>query len=118
MFKRLARPALALLVVLALSALPARSAFADPRDFTLINNTAAITFVQVYVSPSGAAEWGDDILGGQAMGPGQYANITFSRFDGSTCLYDILIVGENGEHGQLNQVDLCSTSTVTFSDSA
>lgn len=98
--------------LLALSA--ATSAFADPRDFTL-NNTSVVDIAQIYVSPSDMADWGDDILGTQVLPSGQAANVTFRRFDGVTCNFDIKVLGTGGQEGYLYKVDLCSVTNVTFS---
>ena len=93
----------------------AQSAFADPRDFTLQNNSA-IDIASVYVSPSDVANWGDDILGGSGSLPaGQAANVTFRSFDGSTCSYDVKVVGAAGQEGYVYKADLCTVTSVTFS---
>jgi hypothetical protein len=54
---------------------------------------------------------GDDVLD-----PGDAVHITFNG-SGSECLYDIKAVGQQGQVGYLYKVNLCSVSTVTFSDS-
>jgi hypothetical protein len=100
--------AIALLLVLA------QSAFADPRDFQL-NNNSNVVIAYVYVSPSAANDWGDDIMGTDVLGSGQSVNITFPKFDGSTCNYDVKVIGTGGEEGYLYKVDLCSVSNVSFS---
>jgi hypothetical protein len=93
----------------------AQSAFADPRDFTLQNNSA-IDIAMVYVSPSDMAQWGDDIMGSNGVLPaGQAVNVTFRAFDGSSCSYDVKVVGSGGQEGYLYKVDLCSVTSVTFS---
>lgn len=102
----------ALVAVVGLAA-GAGTARADVRDFTLYNESN-VTIYYVYVSPSNTSEWGDDVLGADVLLSGDSVNIVFNYFDG-TCLYDIKVVGENGEEGFLYSVDLCSTSYVTFS---
>jgi hypothetical protein len=91
-----------------------QSAFADPRDFELQNNSS-VDLAFVYVSPSAMDEWGDDILGVDVLPAGQSVNVSFKAFDGSTCSYDVKVVGTGGESGVLYKVDLCSVSTVSFS---
>src|SRR3712207_5253889 len=44
------------------------TAFADPRDFTLINNTGQV-ITEVYVSPSNQTDWGEDVLGRDVLMP-------------------------------------------------
>ena len=110
-FRRLlltAVSASALLVVLA------QSAFADPRDFQLQNNSA-VDIASVYISPSDANSWGDDVMGSDVLAAGNAVNLTFRGFDGATCNYDIKVLGTGGQEGYLYKVDLCSISTVTFS---
>jgi hypothetical protein len=114
MFKRLMLPALAVLVALTAVALSPRAARADPRDFTLINGTDAV-ITHVYVQPAGPDDdWGDDILGVSVLGPGEEVFIYFQRFTEGNCLYDVKVVLEDGREGEMLEVDLCSTLTITF----
>ena len=92
----------------------AQSALADPRDFELRNNSA-VDIAYVYVSPSALNEWGDDIMGTDVLSSGNSVNVSFRKFDGTTCQYDVKVVGVSGEEGYLYKVDLCSVSYVTFS---
>jgi hypothetical protein len=109
----LALPAIAALTLAFFVAHPAQ---ADPRDFTLVNGTSATTLVEVYVSPSSAADWQDDVLGQDVLLPGDSTDINFVGFNTNTCTYDIKVVGKDGTTGELDKVDLCSTTTVTFHD--
>ena len=59
-------------------------AFADARDFVLINNTGQ-TIQQVYVSASKDDDWGDDILGEDVLPSGRRVTITFGRFAEAAC---------------------------------
>jgi hypothetical protein len=104
-----------LVAVVTLLAFSARDTHADPRNFTLVNGSD-ITITHVYVSPSDARDWGDDILGVDVLLPGESVDILFSRFDGEAgnCFYDIMVMGKDGEEGYLYGVDLCNTLTVTF----
>ncbi len=92
----------------------AQSAFADPRDFALQNNSS-VDIASVYVSPSDLNDWGDDVMGSDVLSAGQTVNLTFRNFDGATCNYDVKVLGVQGQEGYLYKVDLCSISTVTFS---
>jgi hypothetical protein len=91
-----------------------QSAFADPRDFELKNNSS-VDLAFAYVSPTGIDEWGDDILGTGLLPAGQSVNVSFRAFDGNSCAYDIKVMGAGGEEGYLYKVDLCTVSQVTFS---
>jgi len=111
---RLRRLLLTVVSAVALVLLLTQSAFADPRDFTL-RNRSDVDISYVYVSASAQDDWGDDVLGEDILPAGDSVDITFDRFDGETCNYDIKVVGSGGELGYLYKVDLCRISTVTFS---
>ena len=59
MFARFAAVPAALALLAALWAMPA---FADPRDFNVVNGTSVV-LTHVFVSPSDTQDWGDDIMG-------------------------------------------------------
>ena len=46
--------------------------------------------------------------------PGELVTITFTRFAEVDCLYDIKVVADTGAVGQLNEVNLCEVTNVTF----
>jgi hypothetical protein len=103
-------PMAALLV--AMFVLPA---LADQRDFTVVNNSSLV-LTQVYVTASDTTAWGDDIMGRDVLNPSETVDVSFKGFDGSSCLYDVKVMGQGGQEGYLYKVDLCTVSTVTFSD--
>jgi hypothetical protein len=107
--QRLAGVAVALMIV----GMSVTAAFADPRDFTLINGTGR-DIHEVYVGPSNQVDWGDDILGEDILSDGASVSIKFQRFTEGDCLYDIKVVAADGGEGELDQVNLCETNTVTF----
>src|SRR6266568_9688271 len=111
---RLSRLLLTSVSAFALVLVMVQSAFADPRDFELRNNSS-VDLAYVYVSPSATDDWGDDILGVDVLPAGQMVNVSFKKFDGTTCNYDVKVVGTGGESGVLYKVDLCSVSFVSFS---
>lgn len=86
---------------------------ADPRDFTLVNNTGTV-ISEVYVGPVDMTDWGDDVLGRDVLLPGEATEIAFTESASGTCLYDVKVVTDEGLLGELAQVDLCETRTVTF----
>jgi hypothetical protein len=94
----------------------AQSAFADnQRDFTL-NNKSSVDLASVYVSPTGVDSWGTDAMGTDVLPAGSSIDMSFTGSDDAACVYDIKVVGVQGQEGYLYKVDLCSVSTVTFSD--
>ena len=93
----------------------AQSALADVRDFTL-RNRSDVDIAYVYVSPTAADDWGDDILGTDTLPSGDSIDVTFDEnTDDFTCVYDVKVVGTAGEVGYLYKVNLCTVDTVTFS---
>jgi hypothetical protein len=93
----------------------AQSAFADVRDFTLTNNSS-VDSASVYVSPSGVDSWGSDAMGTDVLPSGQSVNMNFSGSADAACVYDIKVIGTQGEDCYLYKVDLCSVSQVAFGD--
>lgn len=95
---------------------PQRALADDPRDFTLVNGSQ-VTIREVYVSPTDAQSWQEDVLGQDVLPPGERVNIRFNANDADAgkCVYDIRVVGNNGAEGRMTQVNLCTTTTVTFS---
>jgi hypothetical protein len=89
------------------------AAHADQRDFTLVNNTGQI-ITHVFVSSSDLTDWGDDVLGRDVLDDQDTVFIYFKKFSAGSCLYDIKVITDSGDEGQLNQVNLCNVDTVTF----
>jgi hypothetical protein len=104
---------LAVVAMVGLVAVGTRTAKADQRDFTFINNSSYI-ITHLYVAPSSSNDWGEDILGTSVLGPGESVFVYFMRFDGNTCYYDIRVTDESGEDHEEYQFDLCSLDTITF----
>ena len=111
-FARFAALPAALALLAALWAMPA---FADQRDFNVVNGSS-IVLTHVFVSPSDTADWGDDIMGRDVLAPDETVSVTFGKFDANTCLYDVKVLAQSGQTGVLYKVDLCTVTTVTFSD--
>ncbi|MFN8632518.1 MAG: argininosuccinate lyase [Chloroflexota bacterium] len=103
------------LVALSVLMLSTATAFADPRDFELVNNTGR-DITEIYVTPSNLDDWGDNLLTEtQYLPSGNKVPIHFKRFTEGNCFYDVKVVTSDGAEGELNQVNLCETNTVTFS---
>ena len=100
---------------LAMVVLFSQVALADPRDFTLENDSLS-TITRVYVSPTSSDSWGDDILDVDVLPPGESVDITFDTSVGRTCIYDILVVTEDGSRTRKNRENLCTTTTEYYSE--
>ncbi len=117
MLKWFTRTVIAMALVTAVMAVGghATHTHADERDFTVINGSSTKTIVNFYVAPSAPDDdWGNDILGVGTLAPGASAFIYFTRYTDGNCTYDMRAVFDDGTEGQLLNIDLCATLTVTF----
>lgn len=101
------------LVMLAAAAafLLSTPALADERNFQLVNGTGR-TIAQVFISPSDTNSWEEDVLGSDVLPDEGTANIHFvDELD--ECVYDILIVHDDGDRAVWTGINLCETSFVS-----
>src|SRR5437879_5905679 len=89
----LAPPVLGILMLATMVVATTSAALADPRDFTLANNSDYI-ITHVYVSSADTANWEEDILGRDVLPPGDTVDISFSGPGG--CGYDIKVLAVDG----------------------
>ena len=110
----LAVPVAALAIGITLLLTP-HSAFADNRDFTLVNRSGQ-TIRSVYVSASNHSSWEEDVLGSDVLRNGHRVRIHFSSWDSDAgrCMYDIRVITMDGSEGTKWGVNLCHTSTVVY----
>jgi hypothetical protein len=99
----------------ALVAVLAQSVFADPRDFTFENDSFSYIH-HLYVAPSSSSSWGDDILGIDVLGPGESVDLSFDAAIARTCIYDLLVVTEDGTRTRKNRVNLCTTTIQYYTE--
>jgi hypothetical protein len=111
-FARIATLSAATALLAAVWAMPALAA---PGEFTVVNNTS-FTIASLYVGSSESDTWGTDLMAGQVMDPAQFGKVSLYSYDGTTCLYDVAIVGTEGQKGVMYRFDLCNLDTLTFSD--
>ena len=90
----------------------ASPALADDIQFSLINNSEYVVD-QFYASVAGGDSWGDDILGQDTLPGGGTATITLTGA-GEECLFDLKVVDEEDAEHEIEGVDLCENSEVTF----
>lgn len=86
-----------------LSAAPA--AFAGEQDFTFHNETG-MEIVELYVEDSESEEWGDELLGGEAIATGDSSEISFDGYE-DQCKFDIWLKDSKGGKWEVKGVDLC-----------
>lgn len=68
----------------------------------IVNQTRWAIY-ELYLSPSDAADWGDDQLGDETIGPGDH----FTLSDIPCELWDVLLIDEEGDECFVLGVDLC-----------
>ncbi len=97
-------------LVTALSATPA---LAEDLVFTLVNDSSHM-IVEMYVSPVGEDEWGENILMVDGVEPGVSGDVTIA--DGlDVCDYDLRFVTDQGDEATQQQ-NLCDIGTFTVND--
>lgn len=96
----------------ALATLIATPALAEDLVFTLVNDSSH-TIVEMYVSPVGEDQWGENILFG-AVDSGVSGDVTIA--DGlDVCDYDLRFVSAEGGEAEQSQ-NLCELATFTVTD--
>jgi hypothetical protein len=83
------------------------------QDFRLINKTG-YELKALYVSPSKADDWQEDILGQDTLADGQAVNIHFNP-KVSTCNWDLKVVYSDDDSSAVWQkIDLCTVEKITI----
>lgn len=85
-------------------------AFAQERSVQIVNQSG-FTITNFYASTLGAADWQEDVLGGQAVGSGQSATVNFA--DTGECTYSFRAVFDDGDEA-VQDIDVCSVTSVTY----
>ncbi|KQT53608.1 hypothetical protein ASG52_05715 [Methylobacterium sp. Leaf456] len=101
---------LSLLAVTLLAPLPVLAQ--GKQDFTIVNRTG-YQIDEVYVGPVSQRHWGEDVMGKDAIGDGESADITFNG-GSKACKWDIKVVYNDGDESEFREVNLCNVSTVTL----
>jgi len=82
------------------------------QDFTLVNKTG-YTIDQVFVSPSAANNWLDDVLGQDVLGDGENAKIKFQSSN-DICKYDLKVIYDDKEEVEWSDINLCEEEKITI----
>lgn len=83
------------------------------QDFALINKTG-YELKEIYVSPSKANDWQEDVLGKQTLGDGEKLNVHFSP-KVRTCKWDLKVVySEDDTSAVWSDINLCEVEKVTI----
>ena len=80
---------------------------------TLVNRTG-YELKALFVSPSKAESWGDDVLGQDVLEDGKRANIHFSP-KAQTCKWDLKVVYTDDDSNAIWQgINLCEVDKITI----
>jgi hypothetical protein len=85
-------------------------AMAQERSVQIVNESG-FTITSFYASTLGAADWQEDVLGGQAVGSGETATVNFA--DTGDCTYSFRAVFDDGDEA-IQDIDVCSVTAVTY----
>lgn len=86
--------------------------FAGEQDFILVNKTG-LTVVEFYCSPSESDVWEEDVLSLDVLEDGEEVEIRFAA-DTDDCLWDLMIVDEEGDEIVWSEIDLCLAIRITL----
>lgn len=101
------------LVLAALATLVATPVLAEDLIFTLVN-ASSYSITEMYVTPVGEDQWGENILMVDAVDPGVSGDVTIA--DGAeVCDYDLRFVTAEGAEAEQSQ-NLCDLATFTVTD--
>ena len=101
------------LITLALAVVAAAGTGAADERPLRVNNLADATIIRLYVSPSGAEDWGADVLASGMLEPGESMLLDYD--DGSgTCVFDVKAVYTTDEESILSEVNFCEIDDLSF----
>lgn len=84
---------------------------ADGKQNFSLENRTGYKISEVYVSPSKASTWEEDVLGDGELANGETVAIRFSRSDKS-CNWDLKVVYDDGDTSEWEDFNLCKISTI------
>lgn len=82
------------------------------QDFTVVNETG-IEIYALYVSPTGEASWGDDILTTDTLPTGSSTDIVFDT-EVEEQYWDLMIADSAGTTVEWSNIDLFAVSEITL----
>jgi hypothetical protein len=110
----LSKPTIGIVAAVVASVGLAAPATAQDRHVQVVNETQH-AIVHFYASNVDRGSWEEDILGESVLPVGQSVNINIDDGSGA-CLYDFKAVFEDGEELVRNGIDVCTTSTYTYTE--
>ena len=88
-------------------------AFAGDQDFELVNNTGVV-IDKLFVSPTGAGKWGEDVLGKDQLEDDQSVEIKFHPSEEAE-YWDLKIVDTEGNEVVWKKLKLTQIAKITIS---
>jgi hypothetical protein len=84
----------------------------NKQDFTLHNETR-LEIKEVYISPTAAEDWEEDILGTETLASGDHVDISFTRRRED--MWDMKVVFRNGKSNIWTKLNLSKITDITIS---
>lgn len=82
------------------------------QDFSIVNDTG-IEIYAIYVSPTGEASWGDDLLTTDTLPTGSSTDIVFDT-EVEEQFWDLMVADSAGTTVEWSNIDLFSVSEITL----
>ncbi len=86
------------------------------QNFTIKNNTGFV-INNLYVAFASEEEWGEDLLGVDALDNGEEIEVNFEGYSDDQCSFDVLISDQEGNEFVLENVNLCEIHELEFTSS-
>lgn len=99
------------LALAALSLTLAGAALAQDRSVQIVNDSG-FTITSFYASTLGAADWQEDVLGGQAVATGSTLTVNFDDGSGD-CAYSFRAVFDDGDEA-VGEIDVCAGNSIVI----
>jgi len=100
------------LIVLAMVVTATAAARSGKQDFVLHNSTG-VEIHELYVSPSSADDWQEDVLGVDTLPEGETVKVTFADRE-KTAKWDLKVVDGKGNSIEWRDLNLVEISEVTL----
>lgn len=85
---------------------------AADRKVEIVNQTG-YAIVEFYGSNNGTTDWQEDILGADVLPHNSSLTIDFNDGTGH-CIFDFLVIFEDGDQMKEEDIDVCTTGTYTL----
>ncbi len=108
MFKQIRNTAIA---AIAASGMLATAAAAQAGTYFEVENASGMDIYYVYVSPDFSDNWGNDLLAEAILPTGGTMQVELNSY-GDHCMYDMLVIWEDGYQQDSYGIDLCQYDSI------